>query len=188
MPLYYLLIFVYLFIRRLNGYLLVSSGKNTFQKTGYLSHKNEADEGLDYSHDNKWSLGVDYGTSGVRTCLISCHYVNSKAKKIPINNYVTEMENELLWSRDLKFDSPDDWIQAFHLLINMIPSEYRKKISRICVSGTSSTCSVYDYSLGTINRIRGTRMYNFNILDSIHNKGIIYYEVYNDILLSLFVK
>ena len=109
------------------------------------------------------NYGADYGTSGVRTCLISYSVVNKEIK--------IESENQLLWSKDIIYDSPNDWNKAMFTLLQLIPIDYRNKLNRICISGTSSTCCIYDYSLQTANKKRGTRMYNYNILDSNNNKG-----------------
>lgn len=99
-------------------------------------------------------LGFDYGTSGVRTCLIQ------QDKSIL-------HENSILWKDISKSDessgrNPSYWIEALYECMQAIPFTHRSQISRICISGTSSTALLYNQVSQSISR--QPCMYDYNVL------------------------
>lgn len=101
----------------------------------------------------KASLGFDFGTSGVRCCLISStgdiHY-----------------EDALLWNEvddsERSPSSTKSWNSALHQIMKKIPHD--EPVERICVSGTSASALIYDVARRQVSR--QPRMYDFNILRS----------------------
>jgi len=113
------------------------------------------------SSSSKLGLGFDYGTSGVRCCLID-------------TSGGILFENNILWKSltdDGSGSSSIAWSKALRYLLNSIPSNYRSSIESICSSGTSSTVLIYDIKKKCVSRL--PRMYDYNILKSINdiNKG-----------------
>ena len=110
---------------------------------------------------------LDFGTSGVRSCLVDCRRMNNSS--IDMNNpeaFIIRHEGQLLWRNEgLSADSPTSWLIALEQLITGIPDTLRSRIDRICVSGTSSSAVIYDCESAAVSSERGTRMYNFNIRD-----------------------
>lgn len=111
---------------------------------------------------SKLGLGFDYGTSGVRCCLVN------------INGDIL-YENSILWKTLSDNSSPESlssspasssiaWSKALRYLLNSIPSNYRNSIETICSSGTSSTVLMYDLKKKVVSR--QPRMYDYNILKS----------------------
>ena len=99
-------------------------------------------------------LGFDYGTSGVRTCVIQ-------------QDTSILHENAILWKDLSKSDEstgkdPSYWITALDECMHAIPSPLRPHIARISVSGTSSTTLLYDQSSRSITR--GPFMYDYSIV------------------------
>ena len=109
-------------------------------------------------------LGFDYGTSGVRCCVITSE-----------NRVV--FENALLW-KDLPSSSsssssfflakgeaagkdPSAWIEALEQTIQRMPVEVTRHIVRIAVSGTSASALLYDSSNKTVSR--GPFMYDHSV-------------------------
>ena len=105
---------------------------------------------------NSLSLGIDFGTSGVRSCLIRPN-LSYKSKGDILH------EGGILWDETLPGDDPDSWRKSLHLLFREIPANLRESIDSVCMSGTSSTALVYDSEKRKVSR--RTRMYSFNILD-----------------------
>lgn len=97
--------------------------------------------------------GFDFGTSGVRCCLIDS-----------VQNIV--YEDSLSWSSvntsEQKVDVAESWEIALDQLLGRTPEEYRKGIRRMCISGTSSSALIYDTEISAISR--QPRMYDFNVL------------------------
>eukprot|EP01040_Poterioochromonas_malhamensis_P015193 gene15193-16963_t len=96
----------------------------------------------------KLSLGIDYGTSGLRVSVI-----DSVRKDIVY-------ESSSNWNPG-EITSPSVWVTNLFNLINTIPSENRSKISLICVSGTSSTALLFDQKQGRV--CNSPLLYNYNI-------------------------
>lgn len=96
------------------------------------------------------SVGIDLGTSGVRSCLVD-------SSKTILH------QTSLRWTSPEACASPEEWVACFQSLILDIPINYRSLISSICVSGTSASVLVYDEVAQKVTR--KTRMYNFNVMD-----------------------
>jgi len=121
--------------------------------------KSAIDETFIGTSDLYLSLGLDFGTSGVRSCVIQYNKGN--------RNVAILDEQQLLWSEiNLPSETPKSWQYALEELVNRIPLTNRRLINRICASGTSSTAIIYDSMGCKVQEDRGTRMYNFNIMDS----------------------
>lgn len=101
------------------------------------------------------SLGFDYGTSGVRCCVVS---VDSMRRKSLIH------ESNILWTAQPESltDISERWKSALHNLLDTIPTNVANKINRVSVSGTSSTCMLYDTDRNFVSR--DIRFYDYNIL------------------------
>ncbi len=113
----------------------------------------------------KLSVGLDFGTSGVRRCII--------------NQETLSIENEcnILWS-EIPQNLPSScsravlaqgmgadessWTYALLSLLYKIPQSLKPRIDKICISGTSASCLIYDHSKGIVTR--KPRMYSYNIL------------------------
>lgn len=97
--------------------------------------------------------GFDFGTSGVRCCLID------SARGII-------HEDSILWTNIRPANSlismTDSWETATDLLLESTPIAFRGDVKRICISGTSSSALVYDLKHGIVSR--QPRMYDFNVL------------------------
>ena len=97
--------------------------------------------------------GFDFGTSGVRCCLIDS-----------VRNIVHE--DSLTWSSmnvvPPKVDIAKSWEIALDQLLERTPEVHRKSIMRMCISGTSSSALIYDTEISAISR--QPRMYDFNVL------------------------
>lgn len=99
-------------------------------------------------------LGFDYGTSGVRTCVIQ--------QDTSILHESAILWKDLSQSDESSGRDPRYWISALYECMNTIPSSLRSHISRISVSGTSSTTLLYDQSSRSITR--GPLMYDSSIV------------------------
>eukprot|EP01038_Epipyxis_sp_PR26KG_P005081 gene5081-7088_t len=114
--------------------------------------------GICYGLDKTvYSLGIDYGTSGVRGCLINSNMNIIHELSIPHTN--NEVSDAVGWENSLN-----------KLLEDSLPLQYRKDLVTICVSGTSASALVYNIKQKKISR--NTRMYNYNVLDTNNNKSI----------------
>jgi len=100
-------------------------------------------------------LGIDYGTSGVRGCIID-------------GSRTILEQASLKWDDDpavgLKADNAQSWITALNLLLGQFSDDTRMHLDRICISGTSGSALIYDLETGHVTR--GPQMYNYNVLDS----------------------
>jgi len=115
------------------------------------------------SISSKLNLGFDFGTSGVRCCVID-------------ENKAVIHEDSLIWNNILNGNaaSSTSWSFALHDLIQKIPRPICTNIFRISVSGTSSSVLLYDIINDKVSR--EPRMYNYNILqqsDSEMGKSIM---------------
>ena len=97
--------------------------------------------------------GFDFGTSGVRCCLIDV-----------TKNIVHE--DSLAWTdikpNDSTMKMSESWEVAMDQLLERTPMKCRGEIQRICISGTSSSALIYDIDTGDVSR--EPRMYDFNVL------------------------
>lgn len=95
--------------------------------------------------------GFDFGTSGVRCCLIDS-----------VRTIVHQ--DSLSWSTFEGSTSSvsDSWESAMDNLLDRTPKALRPNVQRICISGTSSTALIYDLKTSSVSR--QPRMYNFNVL------------------------
>lgn len=96
------------------------------------------------------SLGIDFGTSGVR-CIGICE------------NSIIGHEDAIKWSESY-FDGlnlAEMWIIGLHKLLDGIPETKRQSIDRICLSGTSASCLIYDTETKKVSRL--PKMYNYNV-------------------------
>lgn len=95
------------------------------------------------------SLGVDFGTSGVRSCL-----VDNSAKIIH--------ETSFSWQAVGEGNDAEGWRLAMLKVMEGVPRESRGDVQSICCSGTSSSALLFD--IKTLRVSRQPRMYNFNVL------------------------
>lgn len=82
------------------------------------------------------SLGIDFGTSGVR-CIGICE------------DSIIGHEDAVKWSESYfnSLNLAEMWVVGLHKLIEGIPETKRQSIDRICLSGTSASCLIYDTEL-----------------------------------------
>jgi hypothetical protein len=85
------------------------------------------------------SLGFDFGTSGVRCCLL-------------------ESKN-IIWDESVRWDEvrptnkyTSNWSSALFQLLQNLPNRYFEYLHRICISGTSSSMSLLDIRTGQLTR------------------------------------
>jgi len=100
-----------------------------------------------------YSLGFDFGTSGVRCCVIN-------SQKLVLH------EASISWSTipSGNAGSSNSWSLALRDLINKIPRQICQQTSKISVSGTSSSVLLFDINTGKVSR--EPRMYDFNIMQN----------------------
>jgi len=98
--------------------------------------------------------GFDYGTSGVRCCMIDA------------STAAIVHEDALKWADVLpavpSATATDRWEDAMQRLLKNTPEGLRPNVERICVSGTSSTVLLYDTDARAVSR--QPRMYDFNVV------------------------
>jgi len=107
------------------------------------------------------SLGVDFGTSGVRSCLV-------EAQSQRIIHECSFTWESLGTSSNAA--SAESWRSALLKIITSVPSEVRLDVRFICCSGTSSSALIYDASSATVTR--APRMYNFNVLSDVKDSSL----------------
>jgi sugar (pentulose or hexulose) kinase len=95
--------------------------------------------------------GFDFGTSGVRCCLID-------------SVRAIVHQDSLSWSsfEGTSSSVSNSWESAMDNLLDRTPKTLRPNVQRICISGTSSTALIYDLKSNRV--LRQPRMYNFNVL------------------------
>jgi len=103
---------------------------------------------------DRLSLGIDYGTSGVRGCIID-------GSRAILEEVSFKWDDPVV---GLKADSAQSWIAALHLLLGQLSTGARRHLDRICISGTSGSALVYDRESRSVTR--SPQMYNHNVLDS----------------------
>ena len=99
------------------------------------------------------SLGIDFGTSGVRSCLIDA------------SSQSILHENSFSWQSlgsESSVSSAASWRDALMKVMSGVPPEARSAVRSVCCSGTSSSALLYDAKSGVVTR--NPRMYNFNVL------------------------
>jgi sugar (pentulose or hexulose) kinase len=100
----------------------------------------------------KYSLGFDFGTSGVRCCCIDEDTKVLHEASVRWTEFGTLFQGQ---------NMEDQWIKGLNYLLAGLPSQLRSKVGAICCSGTSSTVLLYDVKHHRVTR--APRMYNFNI-------------------------
>lgn len=105
------------------------------------------------------SLGLDFGTSGVRSCLIDC-----QSEKIL-------HEQSFAWNSlpAGRVESSASWRDALMAVMEGVPMELRSSVAAVCCSGTSSSALLFDAASGAVSR--EPRMYNFNVLSASASPG-----------------
>jgi D-ribulokinase len=97
--------------------------------------------------------GFDFGTSGVRCCMID-------SVKAIVH------EDSLSWSNiqatESALEVSKSWELAMDQLLERTPEKFRENVERICISGTSSSALIYDVESASVSR--QPRMYDFNVL------------------------
>ncbi|CAN0050689.1 unnamed protein product, partial [Ectocarpus sp. 6 AP-2014] len=97
--------------------------------------------------EGQLGVGFDFGTSGVRAVVID---VEGEVK----------FDSSLRWAAP---DDPDEWLRAADTLMGDVPLALRKRVSRVCFSGTSASCLLVDVH-DPCRVTRGPRMYSYNTL------------------------
>lgn len=98
------------------------------------------------------ALGFDFGTSGVRAAVVDArgaHLCEPLERR-----YDAETERK---------QRADDWVDALHELLDRLPDELRPRISRIAISGTSSTVLLCDAAGVPVPSRGPPRMYDFSV-------------------------
>ena len=101
------------------------------------------------------SLGIDFGTSGVRICTI-----DDESKDI-INSY------EVKYTKNQP-NNESDWITCLNSLLSQVPKSTIKDIDSISLCGTSATCLIYN--LQTYSTTRNVRMYDYSVVSDDSDK------------------
>ena len=97
------------------------------------------------------ALGFDFGTSGARCALIDAE-----------GNLVCSPP-PYPWGKRERRQTAADWMDALNALLESVPATERRRVSRIAVSGTSSSVIIFDEATGKPSE-RGVRMYDFNVM------------------------
>ena len=97
--------------------------------------------------------GFDFGTSGVRCCLIDSVKSIVHSDSLSWSDICTTGSN---------INVVESWEIAMDQLLERTPLIHREFVERICVSGTSSSTLIYDMEMKSISR--QPRMYDFNVL------------------------
>lgn len=103
-----------------------------------------------------YSLGIDFGTSGVRI-----NVIDSSKDLI--------MDERLLYSPSIK-QSPDLWIDSLNELLSKIPSTVSNHIQSVSLCGTSASCLMVDIETGTISR--EVCMYDYSVISNDNSRDI----------------
>ena len=98
------------------------------------------------------ALGFDFGTSGAR-----CALVDAEGKLVC-------SPPSFPWGERERQQTAADWVDALHSLLESVPPAQRRRVSRIAVSGTSSSVLLCDEVTGEPSSERGCRMYDFNVV------------------------
>ncbi|KAL1508702.1 hypothetical protein AB1Y20_004797 [Prymnesium parvum] len=96
------------------------------------------------------ALGFDFGTSAARCALVDAE--GSLVCSPP----------PYPWGDRERQQTPAAWREALFALLESVPAAERRRISRIAVSGTSSSVVLYDAKSRRPSS-RGCRMYDFNV-------------------------
>eukprot|EP00966_Prymnesium_polylepis_P065770 1526164-Prymnesium_polylepis.1 len=108
--------------------------------------------GVDPMAAGELALGFDFGTSGARCALVDAE-----------GNLVCSPP-PYPWGERERRQTAADWEEALHSLLESVPEEERRRVSRIAVSGTSSSVLLCDETTGAAASDRGCRMYDFNVV------------------------
>lgn len=100
-----------------------------------------------------YALGFDFGTSGVRCCVVDAR------------GQVVASPGGYAWSTaGERQQEANDWVSALHAQLDALPAEVRKRVTRIAVSGTSSSMLLVDGDTSEPAKNRGRpRMYDFSV-------------------------
>lgn len=97
--------------------------------------------------------GFDFGTSGVRCCMIDSFKAIAHEDSLSWSAIQASGSNQLV---------SQSWEIAMDQLLERTPANLRENVERICISGTSSSALVYDVESASVSR--QPRMYDFNVL------------------------
>eukprot|EP00981_Chlorochromonas_danica_P003459 scaffold654_cov207-Ochromonas_danica.AAC.44 len=110
-----------------------------------------------------FSLGLDFGTSGVRACLLE----KCGADHSHDDQTIVHFES-LSWDSQEDRSNPTAWIHALPRLLHRWPKSVREEIDSVSVSGTSATALLYDYKTKEVTR--SPCMYDYSILQQAGSK------------------
>ena len=74
--------------------------------------------------------GLDFGSSGARISIINLH------KKLVYSNSVPY---------SYSFKNPNSWINSCEKLLDSLPIEVKRNLSKLAISGTSGTLTAFDF-------------------------------------------
>jgi len=78
-------------------------------------------------------LGLDFGTSGARACVIDHEKIIVWEQRVSYPNPIKQ--------------TPDDWRIALHMLLNGVPQDIAAKLQGLAIDGTSGTVLLCDAAL-----------------------------------------
>lgn len=117
----------------------------------------------------RYSLGIDFGTSGVRACLIN-RSEKFEAESIKIIEDVEMKYSDYYDIRGMDAtvgQNHDDWINVMLLLLGKISKSNIPMIGAVSLCGTSGSALVFDKSRNMVTR--NVRMYDYNVLKGNRN-------------------
>ena len=83
-------------------------------------------------------LGMDFGTSGARACVL-----NAAGDIVHVDR---------IDYRDAEEQTPEDWREALHILLRQLPAAIAAQLQRIALDATSSTVLLCDAKLQPVSR------------------------------------
>lgn len=86
-------------------------------------------------------LGLDFGTSGARACVID------NAKAIIWKHHITYPDPDALRLSSGQAQAPSDWRAALHALLGALPKDIAARLQGIAIDGTSGTVLLCDEAL-----------------------------------------
>jgi len=105
------------------------------------------------------TMGVDFGTSGVRICVVDESGTVVEMEDMKYSEYCSASYQNVL-----RQQSHLDWIAILHHVLDKIPPKSMKFVDAISVCGTSATVILFDTSICRVSR--GPLMYDFSVLNS----------------------
>mmetsp|Transcript_14592 Transcript_14592/g.35489 ORF Transcript_14592/g.35489 Transcript_14592/m.35489 type:complete len:547 (-) Transcript_14592:75-1715(-) len=111
-------------------------------------------------------IGIDLGTSGARLSIVEEPTNDKSSSSSPDGEYDEVFSQAITWNSDDcgSYDDAEAWVRAVEILLDRAADSVDgglKRVSRICVSGTSASCLVVDRQ--TLEVTRSPRMYNYDI-------------------------